>query len=183
MQKFLKWTLDNIRKDGSSMSWMEEKRFEWVPLNISMLKNLLEGHTILVITDDDREWFCEYMLKDINKLSKNRPLLPFISLKSVYPSLNSIKTKEDIELLEDLLSQIFSQGYTYFFIGKNNNIKMQIAKRRDDSFIWVMDEQLQNSFFLYSGDENLNIKLIQLYKLLDKSINALLFAEVDFETE
>ncbi|NOX16558.1 MAG: hypothetical protein GXP61_11175 [Epsilonproteobacteria bacterium] len=183
MQKFLKWTLDNIRKDGASMSWMEEKRFEWVPLNISMLKNLLEGHAILVVTDDDREWFCDYMLKDINKLSKNRPLLPFVSLKSIYPLLNSIKTKEDIELLEDLLSQIFPQGYTYFFIGKNNNIKMQIAKRKDDSFIWVMDEQLQNSFFLSSGDENLDIKLIQLYKLLDKSINALLFAEVDFDAE
>ncbi len=183
MQKFLKWTLDNIRKDGSMMSWMEEKRFEWVPLNMSMLKNLLEGHTILVVTDDDREWFCEYMLKDINKLSKNRPLLPFISLKSIYPALNSIKTKDDIELLENLLYQTFPQGYTYFFVGKNNNIKMQIAKRKDDSFIWVMDEQLQNSFLLSSSDENLDLKLIQLYKLLDKSINALLFAEVDFETE
>ncbi len=183
MQKFLKWTLDNIRKNGSVMSWMEEKRFEWVPLNISMLKNLLDGHTILVVTDDDREWFCDYMLNDINKLSKNRPLLPFISLKSIYPSLNSIKTKDDIELLENLLYQTFPQGYIYFFIGKNNNIKMQIAKRKDDSFIWVMDEQLQNSFFLSSNDENLDIKLIQLYKLLDKSINALLFAEVDFDTE
>ncbi len=183
MQKFLKWTLDNIRKDGSMMSWMEEKRFEWVPLNVSMLKNLIIGHTIIMITDDDREWFCNYVLNDINKLSKNRPLLPFVSLKSFYPNLNGLKTKEDIELLEDMLYQAFPNGYTYFYIGKNNSIKMQIAKRRDDSFIWVMDEQLQNSFFLSSSDENLDIKLIQLYKLLDKSINALLFAEVDFESE
>ncbi|MDX1808081.1 MAG: HobA family DNA replication regulator [Sulfurospirillaceae bacterium] len=183
MQKFLKWSLENIRKDSSMMSWMEEKRFEWVPLNVSMLKNLLEGHTILVITDDDREWFCEYMLGDINKLTKNRPILPFLSLKSLFPNLNTLKTKEDIELLEDMLFQSFPNGYTYFYIGKNNNIKMQIAKRKDDSFIWVMDEQLQNSFFLSSNDENLDIKLIQLYKLLDKSINALLFAEVDFDGE
>ena len=183
MQKFLKWTLDNIRKDSSMMSWMEEKRFEWVPLNVSMLKNLMDGHTIIVITDDDREWFSNYILSDINKLSKNRPLLPFVSLKSIYPNLPTLKTKEDIELLENMLMQTFPQGYTYFYIGKNNNIKMQIAKRRDDSFIWVMDEQLQNSFFLSSGDENLDIKLIQLYKLLDKSIDALLFAEVDFGNE
>ncbi len=181
MQKFLKWTLDHIRKDGSMMSWMEEKRFEWVPLNVSMLKNLMAGHTIVVVTDDEREWFCDYMLRDINRLSKNRPLLPFVSLKSFYPNLKTIKTKEDIELLENMLYQTFSNGFTYFYIGKNSNIKMQIAKRRDDSFIWVMDEQLQNSFFLSSGDENLDIKLIQLYKLLDKSINALLFAEVDLE--
>ncbi len=183
MQKFLKWTLENIRKESSMMSWMEEKRFEWVPLNVSMLKNLIEGHTIVVITDDDRKWFCDYMLSDINKLSKNRPLLPFVSLKAFYPSLASLKTKEDIELLENMLFQAFPHGYTYFYVGKNNNIKMQIAKRRDDSFIWVMDEQLQNSFFLSSADENLDIKLIQLYKLLDKSINALLFAEVDFQSE
>jgi len=181
VQKFLKWTLDHIRKDGSMMSWMEEKRFEWVPLNVSMLKNLMAGHTIVVVTDDEREWFCDYMLRDINRLSKNRPLLPFVSLKSFYPNLKTIKTKEDIELLENMLYQTFSNGFTYFYIGKNSNIKMQIAKRRDDSFIWVMDEQLQNSFFLSSGDENLDIKLIQLYKLLDKSINALLFAEVDLE--
>lgn len=165
------------------MNWMEEKRFEWVPLNTSMLKNLIEGHTIIVITDDEREWFGNYMLDDINKLSKNRPLLPFISLKSVYPNINSLKTKEDIELLENMLYQTFSNGFTYFYIGKNNNIKIQIVKRRDDSFIWVMDEHLQNSFYLSSHDENLDIKLIQLYKLLDKSINALLFAEVDFEQE
>jgi len=183
VQKFLKWTLDNIRQDGSMMSWMEEKRFEWVPLNVSMLRNLMEGHTIIVITDDDRQWFCNYMLDDINKLSNNRPLLPFVSLKSIYPNLNNLKTKEDIELLENMLYQTFSNGFTYFYIGKNNSIKMQIAKRRDDSFIWVMDEHFQNSFYLSSNDENLDIKLIQLYKLLDKSINALLFAEVDFEQE
>ena len=165
------------------MSWMEEKRFEWVPLNVSMLKNLIAGHAIVVVTDDDRRWFCEYMLNDINRLSKNRPLLPFVSLNSFYPNLASLKTKEDIELLENMLFQAFPHGYTYFYIGKNNNIKMQIAKRRDDSFIWVMDEQLQNSFFLSSSDENLDIKLIQLYKLLDKSIDALLFAEVDFDAE
>ncbi|MBV5278304.1 MAG: hypothetical protein J0647_04610, partial [Campylobacteraceae bacterium] len=37
MQQFLKWTLEEIRKDSSTMSWMEEKRFEWVPLAASML--------------------------------------------------------------------------------------------------------------------------------------------------
>jgi len=127
MQKFLKWTLDNIRKDSSAMSWMEEKRFEWVPLNISMLENLLEGRTIILVTDDDRDWFCEYILKDINKLSKNRPLLPFISLKSIYPRLNNIKTNMDIELLENMLYQSFPHGYIYFYIGKNNNINTRIC--------------------------------------------------------
>jgi len=183
LQKFLKWTLDHIRKDGSMMSWMEEKRFEWVPLNVSMLKNLLEGHAFIVITDDEREWFCNYMLNDINKKSKNRPLIPFFSLKNCYPNLKNVKSKEDVDILEDMLNQAFPNGYTYFYIGRNNDINIQIAKRRGDSFIWVMDEHLQNSFYLNSNDELLDIKLIQLYKLLDKSIDALLFAEVSFEDE
>ena len=183
MQQFLKWTLEEIRKDGSTMSWMEEKRFEWVPLAASMLKNLMNGHTFIIITDDDREWFCHYMLKAVNSQSKHRPLLPFIGLQALYPNLYQIKTREDIELLENLLLQSFPQGYTFFYVGKNSDIKMQIAKRKDDSFMWIMDEDLQNSFYLLSEDDSLDIKLIQLFRLLDKSINAVLFAEVTFENE
>ncbi len=183
MQQFLKWTLEEIRKDGSTMSWMEEKRFEWVPLAASMLKNLMNGHTFIIITDDDREWFCHYMLKAVNSQSKHRPLLPFIGLQALYPNLYQIKTRDDIELLENLLLQSFPQGYTFFYVGKNSDIKMQIAKRKDDSFMWIMDEDLQNSFYLLSEDDSLDIKLIQLFRLLDKSINAVLFAEVTFENE
>ena len=183
MQQFLKWTLEEIRKDSSMMSWMEEKRFEWVPLAASMLRNLLNGQTIIMITDDDRAWFCHYVLRAVNNQTKNRPLLPFISLQTLYPNLYQIKTKEDIELLENLLLQSFPNGHTFFYVGKNSDIKMQIAKRKDDSFMWIMDEHLQNSFHLLSNDDSLDIKLIQLFRLLDKSINAVLFAEVSFENE
>lgn len=182
MQQFLKWTLEEIRRDGSMMSWMEEKRFEWVPLAASMLKNLLDGHTFIVLTDDDRAWFCHYMMRAVNTQHKNRPLIPFVSLHTLFPNLHQIKTKEDIELLENLMSQIFPSGYTFFYVGKNSDIKMQIAKRKDDSFMWVLDEHLQNSFYLQTSDDNLDIKLIQLFKLLDKSIDAVLFAEVTFDS-
>ncbi len=183
MQQFLKWTLEEIRKEGSMMSWMEEKRFEWVPLAASMLKNLLNGHTFIIITDDDRTWFGHYMLKSINSQTKNRPFLPFVSLQTLYPNLQQMKNKDDIELMENLLMQVFPSGYTFFYVGKNSDIRMQFAKRKDDSFMWIMDENIQNSFYLLSDDDNLDIKLIQLFKLLDKSIDAVLFAEVIFENE
>lgn len=165
------------------MSWMEEKRFEWVPLCASMLKNLLDGHTFIVVTDDDRAWFCHYLLRAVNNRQKNRPLLPFIALQTLYPNLYQVKNNEDIELLEDMLSQAFPGGYTFFYVGKNSDIKIQIAKRKDDSFMWIMDEHIQNSFYLLSDDDSLDIKLIQLFRLLDKSIDAVLFAEVAFENE
>ncbi|TQV62003.1 MAG: hypothetical protein FNT15_08155, partial [Sulfurovum sp.] len=32
MQKLLDWTLDAIRMEDSSFSWIEEYRYDWVPL-------------------------------------------------------------------------------------------------------------------------------------------------------
>ncbi len=180
MQNFLKWTLESIRKDGSLMSWMEEKRLEWVPLVATMLNKMLQGNTFVILTDKDREWFEQYIISSVNKKEKNRPFIPFISLKSFFPSINTIKTKDDLMLLEDLLKVSFPAGYTFFYVGKSDDLKFQIAKSKNDSFLWVMDEEVQNSFHLRSSDEMLDIKLIQLFRLLDKSIDAFLFGEVKF---
>lgn len=180
MQNFLKWTLDTIRKDGSPMSWMEEKRLEWVPLVANMLNKMLQGNTFVILTDHDREWFERYIISSVNKIDKNRPFIPFISLRSFFPSIDSIKTKDELMLLEDLLNISFPSGYTFFYIGKNSNMKAEIAKSKDNSFMWIMDEEIQNSFYLRSTDEMIDVKLIQLFKLLDKSIDAFLFGEVKF---
>ena len=44
--------------------------------------------------------------------------------------------------------------------------------------MWLFDEQAQNSFYLSSSDEMLDIKLLSLYKLFDKSVDVVLFAKV-----
>ncbi|MBR8462851.1 HobA family DNA replication regulator [Campylobacter sp. faydin G-24] len=178
MQDLIKWTLDAIRKESASMSWMEERRVEWTPLLASRLKFLLQGRTFIVITDDDRTWFETYLLKKINSPANARPLLPFVSLRAIYPSLDEINSKEQILLLQDMLSIAFPNGYVYFYIGKSIDKRAQIAKGADDSYMWLFDEQAQNSFYLNSSDENLDIKLISLFKLFDKSIDAVLFAKV-----
>ncbi|AQW86319.1 DnaA-binding chromosome replication initiation factor [Campylobacter pinnipediorum subsp. caledonicus] len=178
MQEFMKWTLDAIRSEGLLLSWMEEKRVEWANLLAPRLKYLLNGRTFIVFTDDDREWFETYLLKKINSVNSARPLLPFVSLKSIYPSLDDISSKEQIMLLEDMLSIVFPNGYVYFYIGKSSDKKSQIAKLNDDSYMWLFDEQVQNSFYLSSSDDKLDTKLISLYNLLDKSIDATLFAEL-----
>lgn len=183
MQELLKWTLDNIRSSGSSMSWMEEKRLEWVPLVASRLTSLLDGKAFVLLCDDSRAWFEQYILMNINKTNTNRPLLPFISLRSLYPNLEYIKQQEDLQLLKDMLSLTFSDGYIFFYIGKGSDIKSQIAKSEDTSFLWLLDEQIQNSFHLSSLDESLDVKLIQLFKLMDKTIDALLFAEVEITND
>ncbi|WP_169778985.1 HobA family DNA replication regulator [Campylobacter curvus] len=178
MQDFIKWTLEAIREEKSLMSWMEERRVEWTPLLASRLKFLLEGRTFIVITDDERSWFESYLLKKINRASNARPLLPFVSLRALYPALDEINSKEQILLLQDMLSLAFPSGYVYFYIGKSIDKRAAIAKSAESSYMWLFDEQAQNSFTLNSGDENLDVKLLTLFKLFDKSIDAVLFAKV-----
>jgi hypothetical protein len=181
MTTFSSWTLEQIRKGGSSMSWMEEKRFEWVPLAASSINRLINAQTFLLITDNDREWFGEYILKRLNKASFDRPLLPILSLASIFPHVDSIKDSEQMALLDDMLSLSFPNGYTYFYIGKGNHPRAKIAKSKDNALKWLFNERAQNSFYMNAEDENLDIKLIQLIALFDKSIDAILFSEVDSE--
>jgi len=42
-----------------------------------------------------------------------------------------------------------------------------------------MDEDFQNSFPLRSYDRLLDITLLHLYRIFDKTLNAVLFGEVD----
>ncbi len=184
MQDFLKWTLKSIREDTSPMSWMEEKRFEWTPLIASSLKALLKGTSFIIITDRERDWFGEYLVTFLNKSEKKRPLLPFFLFKSLCSNYNKTSLKkEDIDIINDLFSISFMNGYRYFYIGRSSDSKLSLAKSRDDSLIWVMDEQLQNSFYLNSKDELLDIKLIQLARLFDKSIDLALFSQQTLQLE
>ena len=77
-----------------------------------------------------------------------------------------------------MLETAFPSGFVYFYIGSNKDIRFQIARSRDDSLLWLLDEQLQNSFLLSSKDSELDEKLITLYKLFDKSLEAILFSRV-----
>ncbi len=181
MHSFSSWTLEKIRKGGSSLSWMEEKRFEWVPLVASSINRLINAQTFLLITDNDREWFGDYVLAKLNKASFDRPLLPVLSLSAIFPHVDSIKDAEKMALLDDMLSLSFPNGYTYFYIGKADHPRAKIAKSRDDSLTWLFNERAQNSFYMNGEDDLLDIKLIQLITLYDQSIDAILFSEVDSE--
>ena len=160
------------------MSWMEERRVEWTPLLASRLKFLLEGRAFITVSDEERKWFEIYLLRKMNSSKSIRPFLPFFSLRSLYPSLDEIETNEQKQLLKDMLSLAFPNGYLFFYIGKSLDKCANLAKSDENSYMWLFDEQAQNSFTLSSSDENLDIKLLNLYKLFDKSIDAVLFAKV-----
>lgn len=182
MKDYSSWTLDRIRDEGSAMNWMEERRFDWVPLAATAIDRLINAQTFLLITDRKREWFARYILSRLNRYDGERPLLPIVSLGTVFPFIDKLQDEEQMSVLEDMLSLSFPSGYTFFYIGKGSDPRSQIAKRKENSFVWLMDEYKQNSFHLDSKDENLDIKLIQLITLFDKSIDAILFSEVDMQS-
>jgi hypothetical protein len=181
MQQLLSWTLKAIREEENCFSWMEEYRFDWVPIVKRAVEQIVDGKTLLIITDDRNKWFSNYILSNVNDPTKSRPLLPFYQLAKCFPNLENIKSAQDIELLEDMLDISYPNGYFMWYIGKGNHPYTKIAYRNTDNFLWIIDEKVENSFTLRGTDKNLDIKLIQLYKLFDATLEAVLFSELDFE--
>lgn len=181
MQELLDWTLNTIREEDSSFSWMEEYRYEWTPLVQSAVSKIIDGKTGLLLTDDTSRWFEQYVLCRVNDISKDRPFLPLYSLLKSFPHLEVMKSTDELELLEDMLDISYPQGYYFWYIGKGGHPYTKLAYRNEESFLWVIDQEVQNSFSLKSDDPLLDVKLIQLYKLFDKTLFATLFGELDLE--
>ncbi|MEA3490965.1 MAG: HobA family DNA replication regulator [Campylobacterota bacterium] len=179
MQKLLNWTLETIRGDESEFSWMEEYRYDWAPLVQSATAKILDGQTVLILTDDENHWFGDYVTTKINSLHSNRPFLSFYLLRSIFPNFSSVISTQEIELLEDMLDISYPNGYFIWYIGRGDHPYTKFVYRSDENFMWVIDEEVQNSFPLRGSDALRDIKLLQLYKLFDQTINVALFGELD----
>ena len=179
MPDFAQWSLDAIREEGGSLSWLEESRFEWSKTTAFALEQVLEGKTIILITDEKTKWLEHYILSSINTASHERPLIPIVSIDNLCVHYNSISGGEMIDIVDDMISLSYKEDYFFWYIGKGDNKRSDIAKRKDNSYFWMFDEDFTNAFTLKSYDKNLDIKLLQLYKLFDASLNATMFGEVD----
>lgn len=179
MQQLLKWTLDTIREEESHFSWMEEHRYEWAPLVKNAVSQTIEGKTVLILTDESRKWFGSYILSTINDLRQNRPLFPVYQLAKSFPHFSSLRSKEDLQLLEDMLDISYPKGYYIWYIGRSDHPNTKLSFRKDNSFLWIFDQEAPNAFSLRSLDPLLDIKLLQLFKLFDQTLSATLFGELD----
>ncbi len=175
----VRWTFDEINKDRERFAWLEPKRVEWSLLLAVKLRNLLDGVSFLFFTDSDREWFGEYLLKKINPRNNHRPILPFFNIRTLYPRVDEITSMEDFALVDDLLSLSFPNGFVYFYVGKPAGRFVQFVRSHDNSYLWLLDEVDENGFTLSSTDEWLDVKLLSLFSIFDKSINAALFGKLD----
>ena len=176
---FAQWSLDTIREEGGSLSWLEEQRFEWTTTTAHAFEQILEGKTVLLITDEKRKWLENYIMTFINGISLDRPFIPVISIDSIYTHYNNVSGGEMIDIVDDMISSSYGDNYFFWYIGKGNDKRSDIAKRKDNSYFWLFDEDFNNAFTLKSYDTLLDIKLLQLYKLFNASLNATMFGEVD----
>ena len=178
MKDILKWTLDTIRNDSSMMSWMEERRYEWAPLIENAVVKILNGASVVLVTDSKRKWLSKYILTLINDNAKNRPLFPIFELETTFPSFD--KTFLDgVESIDDMYSLAFKENFLFWYIGISSHPNLNIAKSNHSSLLWVMDEELQNSFFLRSNDDLIDIKLMQMVRLFDKTLDSALIGEIE----
>ena len=179
MNQLQEWTLDTIRNDDPMMSWLEERRFDFVPPTQSSIEQMMQGATVVLITDNERAWFGNYILQNMNAPSQTRPLLPIVNIDSLYPHFNLTRGAEGLDMLEDMLSLSYGENYFFWYVGKGDDSRADIAKRNDKSMLWVLDEEVQNAFMLHSFDKLLDIKLLHLYRLFDKTLSSALFGEIE----
>ncbi len=182
MQEFLNWTIDTIREDKLIGAWMEERKYDWTPQVAKSISHILDkGRSVLIITDDDREWFGKYILSNINSSKNQRPLLPFYDFKSFINQPKNMKSENDIQLIKDMLNISFPNGYYFWYIGRSQSENATLAKVSKNSFLWLLDEEVPNSFTLRSDNEALDTQLLQMFRLYNKTLSAYLFAEIDID--
>ncbi|MFA5234846.1 MAG: HobA family DNA replication regulator [Sulfurimonas sp.] len=179
MSDFAQWSLDAIREEGGCFSWLEEQRFDWTTTTSQALEQILDGKTIILIVDEKRKWLERYILDFLNTSSMDRPLLPIIGIDSMYRHFNNVSGGEMIDMIEDMISLAHKDDYFFWYIGRGDDKRADIAKRKETSYFWIFDEEYQSAFNLKSYDKALDIKLLQLYRLFNASLNAAMFGEVD----
>lgn len=162
------------------MSWMEERRFDWTPICANALSQIMQGSAVILLTDNEREWFAHYVTNHVNKMVKTRPFLPVYNIHSFTLAPEKIKNEAELACFFDMLDMTFKE-YFIWYIGRNDDTYIRFTRNRDNSFLWVFDHELQNSFTLRSYDDLLDFKLLHLYRLFDKSIDAVLAGEVELE--
>ena len=165
MQNLLEWSLNLIRSK-ESLGWMEEYYIEWCSLIEKTLIKILNGDSLIVASDNKRGWFVEYILSNIN--SKDRPFIPVYRLDGL------IFEPSKKESIEDMLAISFPNGYLFWYIGKKTY--PELLKSKDTLFWLIQNEQKDSLFF---EDEKLDVRLIELFWLFERTIEGAIFGEFE----
>lgn len=176
------WMLKTIREESDSVAlmsgWLEMERYQWVSMTSRTISHILSGGTVLVCTDEEREWFGKYIVSSINRLGgKSRPILPIFNFLDLLPK--TLLTKET-SLINDMLD-ISYKDYMFWYIGKTSTPLANLAFSRENGFFWIFDESIQDGLMLSSLDTMIDHKLIQLFRIFEKTLFDALFGKITLE--
>lgn len=185
MESLKDWMLKTIREENSKgvmSGWLEEELYKWTPLVASALQALLNGVSFIVLCDMPRGWLRSYILHNINHPSKNRPYLPFVGMDNLDVLLGEgMKNTDNLKLAEGMLDLVY-RDYAFFYIGRREGLKAELAIGNENSFLWLLDESLSNAFTLESYNPMLDFRLLQLYKIFDQTLSALIAGKITLES-
>ena len=176
---FNDWTLQAIREEGSSFSWMEELRFSWIPQVQNALKKILEGQSVIIVTDRGFKWYGDYILDRVNRLSNNRPFIPIYNIDGIFPSAYNLNDANELDYLYDMLDISFENGYFFWYIGSGEHKHYEYIEQDKGSLIWRLNREIEGLFSLNGNDPYIDIKLIQSFRLLERALDAALIGEIE----
>ncbi|TLD83976.1 hypothetical protein LS70_003985 [Helicobacter sp. MIT 11-5569] len=179
MQDLSSWVLQTLRRDASHPTWLEERKFEWIPLLNNALQRIFNGESVILITDNDREWFMHYVVQSVNRYG-NRPYIPIVGINALFPQIDKVLHKDEVEiaLVNDYFNSIFAQKYFFWYVGRNDAPRAKLALSNEDGFLWIFDTSFQNSFTLQSVDPLVDIKLMQMYRIFNLALEAVMFGNI-----
>ncbi|WP_104761592.1 HobA family DNA replication regulator [Helicobacter cetorum] len=181
MKNFYDWINGFVRDQGEIIAqesgWLELERSNYANLIAQTISHLLNGGSLLISTDSSRCWFLEYILSNLNpKNSANRPLLPIIDFNhsSFYPNEDANMSLATIELTY--------QNPMFWHIGKIETKEMEkLLLEKNPSFLWLFENLKEDCLLLNEHDPLLDYKLLQLFKLFDNALFAVLYNKVVLE--
>ena len=176
---FSEWTLSAIREYDSSFSWMEEYRFNWIPQVSNALSKILEGYTVIVVTDREFKWYSDYIIDRVNSVNRNRPFIPVYNIDALFPQAYSLNETMELDSLYDMFDISFANGYLFWYIGSGEHRHYEYIEQNKSNIIWRLNHEVEGIFSLKKGDDLIDIKLIQSFKLFDKALEAALVGEVE----
>ncbi|PAF42221.1 HobA family DNA replication regulator [Helicobacter sp. 11S03491-1] len=175
------WMLKTIREESERVAlmsgWLEMNRFQWVSLVSRTITHITNGGTILVCTDEDRQWFGKYITSSINRFGTQRPILPIFDFMGV---LSKVSLLKETSLINDALS-ISYKDYAFWYIGKTNTPLANLAFSKENGFLWILDESIQDGLTIESLDGMLDYKLIQLFRIFEEALFGSLFGRISLE--
>ena len=176
---FSEWTLKAIREEGSCFSWMEEYRFNWIPQAKNAILKIIEGQSVIIVTDKKYRWLSNYIINRINQLENNRPFIPVYTIESLFPKIKSLQNSSEMDYLYDMLDISFANGYFFWYIGDGKHTHFEHILQDKASLIWQLNHEIEGIFTLNRNDKDADIKLIQAFKLFEKAIDAALIGEIE----